>query len=87
MKNPPAYPCTMLNKEVFDTLKITGQLSMQQEKALASYHPGMTLFDYYVGQALAGLSADYTCPLDKTEIANYCCDLAFEIMKARGLYI
>lgn len=46
-------------------------------------HEGMTLLDWFAGQALAGLLSDHTRSMDPEELAEYAFEIADAMLQAK----
>lgn len=65
MKNPPAFPST--EEQWYDVVR-TGE----------TYHPGMTLRDYFAGQAIIGICVNSGVKYFKAETAYKIADAMLE---------
>ena len=62
--NIPAFPCTVGPRSAEDVKAVRAELGvgLVEARSLLSHHSGMTLRDYFAGQALAGMLAADDAP-------------------------
>lgn len=91
----PAFPCVTTETR-WETIRQLSGVETTECKTVETNHPGMSLRDYFIGQALAGLCANPGGPFQangmsgwgivnttEEDVATICQRLADAMLKAR----
>lgn len=86
--NPPAFPCKVIDMEVYRGLMQKGTFSVFEARNLASLRPGMTLADHFAAMALPVLIEDHVVVSARGDIlfgtlAERAYDVAFAMLVER----